>query len=454
MLGDFEIDFSQKKVLLLGFGLEGRASLKYLKEKFPTAIVSVADQAKSFSIESEVRSEVSEIYKGESWLSSLSDYDIIVRSPGVPLGLIESAVPTDGTAPIMTSVTEIFLEKNRSRTIGITGTKGKSTTSSLLKEILAACGFKVELVGNIGKPAISLINEKVDYFIYELSSYQLQDLKYSPHVAFFLNFYPEHLDHHGGIENYFSAKCRIFDFQEPKDFLFLGQKVLPQVVGKPRSSLCVVGGPESKFFIKGSSIVSRDGSFMFDMKSSGLRGSGNLQNLLAVFEFAASIDLDLDLVSRGISQFKPLPHRLEIVGTRNGVQYVNDSISTVPQATINAIDAFDSQIQTLILGGYDRGVDFDELSDVILESEIPLVLLFKPSGERILSSINRSAKSKNLTPPTMQFVDSMDHAIKVVIEKNFKSGVCLLSPASPSFGMFKNFEERGKTFRDIVLSVF
>ena len=113
MLGDFEIDFSQKKVLLLGFGLEGRASLKYLKEKFPTAIVSVADQAKSFSIESEVRSEVSEIYKGESWLSSLSDYDIIVRSPGVPLGLIESAVPTDGTAPIMTSVTEIFLEKNR-----------------------------------------------------------------------------------------------------------------------------------------------------------------------------------------------------------------------------------------------------------------------------------------------------------------------------------------------------
>lgn len=446
-----EVNFNCKKILLLGFGLEGRASLRYLKSKFVDTTVSIADSSNDFCLESELEPFIFRVYRGENWLNTVSEYDVILRSPGVPISVIENIFKDKTSRPIVTSATEIFLERNHSTTIGVTGTKGKSTTSSLLRDVLTAFGYKVLLVGNIGTPAISSICEKVDYFIYELSSYQLQDVRFSPHISFFLNFYPEHLDHHGTIDKYFEAKSRIFQFQQKRDLLFLDSKLFQHIPKIPESVLRNIDSENSNLLVQGTSIFGEEGRLIFDMGKSSLRGRGNLQNILAVFEFASYLGLDLDLVSQTIYDFKPLPHRLEIVGTRKGVQFVNDSISTVPQATINAIDAFNFQIKTLVLGGFDRGVDFQELAETVLNSKIPLVLLFKPSGQRIFDSIKRFAVESCSALPEMTFVESMTEVVEIVSAKNFKHGICLLSPASPSFGKFKNFEERGRFFREAVL---
>lgn len=443
------MDFANRNILILGYGLEGKATFSYLESHFENIKIYIADQNSNLVIDQEIKDKVTEIFLGDDFLNALKCTDIVIRSPGIPLNLIKDYISKHNLNVKLTSATQIFLSRHRDRTIGITGTKGKSTTSSLIYEILKDSGKNVLLVGNIGSPALKVIDELPDYFIYEMSSYQLQDLTTSPHIALFLNIYPEHLDHHGNFEAYFNAKSCIYKNQVETDTLFVNSEIkLNEVISR------VSHYDKNLFKIREQVIYDNSKNVVFDSKKSKLKGIGNLNNIMCVLNLVKYLELDFNKAIYVIYNFNPLPHRLEVVGKVDGITFINDSISTVPQATINALEAYGNDTKFLILGGYDRGVDYQILAKEILKYNIKKVLLFKPSGERIFNALETYIQINSLTGiPQMLFVNSMKEAIEVVLKDDQNDGICLLSPASPSFGLFKNFEERGRIFKEILIDI-
>lgn len=430
-------DFTQKNVVVLGYGVEGRAIVAYLLNKFPSARVSIADASPEIHIPSDLK--VEHVYAGVNWLDALKDADVVLRSPGVSYARIRSSGFFNPKKTTVTSITEIFLDRHRSRTIGVTGTKGKSTTSSLLFKVLGALGYDVRLIGNIGMPAIELFDEFPDYFIYELSSYQLQDISTSPHVCLFLNIYPEHLDHHGDFDSYFQAKMQICAYQDDHDICVHHSDIAVS------TSARTVRYDVSAFRIIDGRIYS-DSKLLYDQAKGALRGDGNLRNIQAVYATLDALGVDVSSIADYIYDFTPLQHRLQVVRTVHDITFINDSISTVPQATLNALNAYKGVVRALVLGGYDRGVDYYSLAKEIVDSSIPNVFLFLPSGKRIFEQIHLCADESKLPLPHLEYVTTMDEVVTLAIEKCVNGGVCLLSPASPSFGLFKNFEERGLAF--------
>jgi UDP-N-acetylmuramoylalanine--D-glutamate ligase len=437
-------------VLLVGFGNEGRANLNYIATQSPRTI-AIADQASSISLSATESALVSRLHTGANWLEAISDYDILIRSPGVPLHAINEACRSK-PRPVITSSTNIFLETYAQKTIGITGTKGKSTTTSLIYSILKNAGINACLGGNIGVAAVSLLETPADLYVLELSSYQLEDCSYSPHGAVFLNLYPEHLDHHGDFSLYGNAKAQIARHQHSGDFLVRPHAfpLIRELTTPSPSTALTFGSAESHSWIEGDMYHYRtlDGavSRLCSVHATRLRGPGNQQNILAALCVAARYRIPDNILIDTLINFAPLPHRLEEVGCVNGVTYINDSISTVPQATMNALETFGPQVKTLILGGYDRGVPFDELGTYLTSSAVETLLLFPPSGSRIRATAE-AAYAELGKSIRMLSVESMRQALDYAHEITPPGAICLLSPASPSFPIFKNFEERGEQFK-------
>ncbi len=450
------IDFHGKRILLIGFAGEGRASLRYISKHSPSCI-GVADQSANLSISPEESALISRMHLGSSWLDSLDDYDIAIRSPGVPLHTVNARRTTPPRC-VVTSGTNIFLEAHASRCIGITGTKGKSTTTSLIYRILKAAGVNVQLGGNIGIAALSLIESDAELFVLELSSYQLEDCTHSPHGAVFLNLYPEHLDHHGDFAHYGAAKATIARFQSGNDFLVTSssQSAVNALVSSTSAQKITFGSPTETAWIENDRYHYRNHAGeveqLCSVHATKLKGPGNRQNILAALCVASRFTIAQNVLAEVLTQFEPLPHRLEQIGSFNEVTYINDSISTVPEATINALETFGDAVKTLILGGYDRGVSFDALASYLLTSQVETLILFPPSGERIALAL-RSLGAFDPARIHIEFVNSMDQAVLQAHKRTPKGGICLLSPASPSFPIFKNFEERGAQFKAHVLSL-
>jgi UDP-N-acetylmuramoylalanine--D-glutamate ligase len=433
---------------LLGFGGEARATLSYLERHHRPALIGVADQSSTLSVSPHEQLQIKALHLGEHWLEEVERYDIIIRSPGVSLNVMD-AIRVKNPHAIFTTGTALFLEKHRDRVWGITGTKGKSTTSSLLYACLKACGIDAILCGNIGIPALSLIDQNPEIFVMELSSYQLEDCPYSPHGAIFLNLFSEHLDHHHTMNAYFEAKQKIFLNQKLGDRLILPLNNLEiQNAAKDLAAdKMYFGSSQAGAWVENDSYLVKDRAgatkVVCSVSATRLRGPGNVQNILAVLTALSSFDLDFVIVAETIKSFAPLAHRLEEVGTFHGVTFVNDSISTVPEATINALVTFGDTVETLILGGFDRGISFSGLAEYLAESCVKVIILFPPSGERIRSTIETHAPGKF----TFYTAEQMTSAVELAYTHTAKHATCLLSPASPSFPIFKNFEERGNLFR-------
>jgi UDP-N-acetylmuramoylalanine--D-glutamate ligase len=292
----------------------------------------------------------------------------------------------------------------------VTGSKGKSTTVSLIFEILEAAGKKVRLIGNIGKPMLEAMLGKIDpkeIFVIELSSYMLEDIEYSPNIAVMTNLFPEHMDYHQGVENYYTAKQNIFKFQKAGD----------HVVALPFKEKIPLNKSEIQ-----------------------LLGEHNLQNIKAAVKVARILNISDSTIKIAIKNFKPLPHRLEFVGEVKGIKFYDDAISTTPESTIAAIKAL-KNIGTIFLGGEDRGYDFRELEKTLRKYKIKNIVLFPDSGKRML----KSRKGFNILETR-----SMKAAAKFAFENTEKGKICLLSAASPSYSLWKNFEEKGNEFRDSV----
>ncbi len=390
-----------KNALVLGYGREGKETEKYLNRYESHLDIGIADKALD-----------------DSYLDRQKEYDIAVKTPGMPGSLVKIS---------FTTATNIFFSRTRNLTIGVTGTKGKSTTASLIDSILRAAGKRTLLLGNIGKPLLSAFLSPIDpeaVVVAELSSFQLEDIRYSPHIAVILNLFSDHMDHHGSVEAYHEAKRNILRFQNERDFAVYDER---------NPKIC-----EWVRFGKATPIPF--GEAGDERYESSLVGEHNAGNIRAAVAVARILNISEEHIREGIRAFVPLPHRLECVGTFRGISFYDDAISTTPESTEAALRSIPN-VSTIFLGGEDRGYDFRGLERTIRSLGVKNIVLFPESGRRMLFSTEGFSVLET---------DSMEEAVRFAYEKSPSGSVCLLSTASPSYSLWKNFEEKGDEFQKYV----
>ena len=400
-------ELKNKKILVVGLGLEGKASMHFLKHTFPYAVIDGVDQK-----------------DGSRYLDKQYEYDLAIKSPGVKSDLIKI---------LYTTASNIFFANTKGLTVGVTGTKGKSTTASLIYEMLKTDGRKVHLVGNIGKPMLEeLLGEhgEDDVYVCELSSYQLSDIHYSPHVAVFIDFFPEHMDYHGSVEKYLSAKVNIVAFSTPKDYFVYNPtfRELRKIAEETKA--------QSIPFVE---------TLPFPDADIPLVGEHNKDNVRAAITVGKIFGVTENVMHSATKNFKPLPHRLQNIGTYKGITFYDDAISTTPESTIRAILAL-GNIGTILVGGQDRGYEFISLAETIVKHNIGNVIYFPQSGDTIASIL----KSFSGNTTNLFRAESMEDAVKICYENTPMNTICLLSCASPSYSLWKNFEEKGDLFQKFV----
>ncbi|MCH7828514.1 UDP-N-acetylmuramoyl-L-alanine--D-glutamate ligase [Patescibacteria group bacterium] len=410
-------ELKSKKLLILGFAREGRDTYKFLRKHFPNKVFGIADQKESLPNLPKKRVR---LHLGRNYLKAMRQYDVVIKSPGIPLRIVKPLLKKEQH---LTSETDIFFSECQGAIVGITGSKGKSTTASLICSMLKKGGKKAKLVGNIGTPALQFLSKQTpeDIFVYELSSFQLEHLNKSPHIAVFLNLYEEHLNHHGSFAAYKKAKANITLFQTSTDFLIYNAKdnEVSKIAKKSRAQK-IPFAPET---------VSKNPSFIAPIEPALLVGK--------LFGITPSA------MKEAIKSFKPLPHRLERIGMFKGIVFVNDSLATIPEATILALDALSNTVTTLIAGGFDRGVSVTKLARRIEQSKIKTLILFPTTGETIFKSLKK--KPKNIF-----FVKSMKEAVQLAYLHTKTGKICLLSPAASSFNLFYDYQDRGNQFKGFV----
>jgi UDP-N-acetylmuramoylalanine--D-glutamate ligase len=380
MLDKLRDFFADKRILLLGFGLEGQSTLRLLERLDCAESVTVWEQ-----------------YHHTTPLPD--EYDVIMKSPGIPL--FQRVGTLD---PRVTGQADLFLRFCENRVAGITGTKGKSTTSSLLHHILKGS----LLIGNIGVPPFDVVESLRDEIIvFELSCHQLEYCRASPHIAIFLNLFEEHLDHYIDFAHYRAAKENIFRFQKDGDVLIRGEDVPVLTYPAEPGAGAALGCPK-------------------------LRGEHNRQNIAVAVKAAVLLGADEAEAIKAAFGFGGLEHRLELFAEIGGAEYVNDSISTIPAAAIAAVEAF-PETDTLIIGGMDRGIDYSALAEFLLSRPDINVIGLPDTGHKFAAA---------------HHVADMEEA--VALARKITKRCCVLSPAAASYGFYKNFEERGRHFKELV----
>lgn len=429
LFNKLESFFKSKRVLILGFGREGRSTLSLLKKI--DCQIEIADKNDVSCPET----EGIKLHCGEDYLNCLNDFDIIMKAPGIALF---NDVSDDIKAKI-TSQTDLLLRFCDNKIIGITGTKGKSTTSSLTCHILKCCGLDAILIGNIGIPPLDCINDLTDktIIVCEMSCHQLEYVQASPDIAVYLNIFEEHLDHYVDFAAYRACKENIYKYQTSDDMLIINKDIAPDDI--PASVVTASLDDKADIYVRDDDIIICSELWHVSTK---LLGRHNLYNIgIAVF-IAERFGCTKQGIFDAVASFDGLRHRLEYIGTVNGADYINDSISTCPSTAIAAVRAFD-HVDTIIIGGMDRGIDYTELVDFLNASDIENVILLPDSGHRILPLLDGSKRN---IYTAADLADAVAHAKKVTKVR------CLLSPAAASYGFYKNFEYRGEHFRELVLS--
>ncbi len=426
------------KLLILGFGREGQSTYRVLRKYYPRLPLHIADRNEQVRETELIRGDERIVFHlGEDYLSVLSSGKwVIIKSPGIKL-------ENSADRLTLSSQTDLFLEYFGDQTIGVTGTKGKSTTSSLIHHLLEKTGKKTLLLGNIGIPPFDM-TEKIGRdtcVVFELSAHQLEYVQHAPRVAVLLNIFPEHLDHFSDLETYRQAKINIFRYQRSTDVAIMHFDFAEETKGKP----LLFGFHKAKnlaAFAHEDQLLFTDPEVSFEANTADrtLLGRHNLLNMLAALLAVRQCGVELTDAYKHISSFDPLPHRLEHVGNFKAIDFYNDSISTVPESTLAAVEAL-GKVKTLILGGYDRGLDYRQMVGVLNESEIRNFIFLGKAGEVMLREFYDLNSSKNLVQ-----VQTIDEAVDYALQHT-GPGICLLSPAAASYDQFHNFEHRGDAFK-------
>ena len=439
MINDLVKYLKGKKIIILGFGREGKSTYKLIRKYLKEQTIYIADQKEKTDF---LENDKNAVYiSGKGYLKNLEEYDLIIKTPGISF----VGIDTSKYIHKIKSQLELLLEFFNVFTIGVTGTKGKSTTSSLIYTILKEQNIKTMLLGNIGTPAFDYI-DKIDeetVLVLEMSSHQLEYMNLCPNIAILLNIYPEHLDHYASFEEYAQAKCNIFKNQKGADYFIynLDNEILQKLVNSPKAKAYGVSLKESgDICIKNNYVYFKEKP-IYNIKSPRkLLGEYNLNNIMFALGVSQILKLDLDKTIKSIQNFEPLHHRLEFVGKYNDISYYDNSIGTIPMATMEAVKVL-KNVDTLIIGGMDRGLDYTEFIEFLNKSNITNVICMPKTGHDI---------AKKLKKEKVYIVETMEEAVKIAKKVTSKGKSCLLSPAAASYGFFKNFEEKGNIYQELV----
>lgn len=404
-----------KRILILGFGREGRSTKAFLDKYLPETQVAVADKNEMEHVQ----------YFGTGYLEAIYDYDIVIKTPGISLKDFD----TRGVE--ITSQTDLFLSQFHQQTIGISGTKGKSTTTSLIFHLLKSSGRDAILTGNIGIPCFDIMEQihEDSIVVYELSAHQLEYVHNSPRVGVLLNVFEEHLDHFGTFERYKQAKFNLLRFMGPEDYAVVHDSLMMETLD-----------------LGINSVTFSRMDYDIDEEALPILGSHNLLNAKAALCACSAYGIDVRELIPHLYSFKPLEHRLEPVGTCGGVIFINDSISTIPQAAIAACETL-GRVDFLLLGGFDREIDYTPLVDYMMEHPVPHLLFTGKAGERMMAMM----KTKGVASQLVVY-KNMEEAFDYLDAQAKLGDTCLLSPAASSYDQYKNFEERGAKFKRLAQS--
>lgn len=426
--------FSGKRCAILGFGREGRIWLDILRRLNVCAEIAVADMKPQ---------EISGVTLlcGEDYLEKAAEYDILLQSPGV---IIKDRLNAETKAKILTQ-TEVLLRYKPCRIIGITGTKGKSTTSSLIYHFLRANGVDAMLIGNIGVPPLERFEEMNEntVAVCEMSCHQLEFVRHSPDIAVLLNIFPEHLDHYVSFDAYAEAKLNICRFQQQGDSAIVNIDCADRLKDS-RGGIITAGFERAADISAQNGAICLDGTVIPPERiKTRLMGKHNVYNICIALKAAQLAGCDIDRCLASLPDFSGLEHRLEFVAKKDGVEYINDSICTIPEAAIAAVKAFDGT-DCVILGGMDRGIPYGVLGDFLNTGAVKNVILLPDSGRRI---------GELITNPAVNVVHAQNMAAAVKAAAECARVRVILCPASASYGFYKNFEERGRHFKSLVAAL-
>lgn len=445
---------AQKSCLILGFGREGKSTYRFLRSKFPEKEIVVSDGNTNLDIAEYQNDNRCKFILGVDYRSSINQFEMVIKTPGISLKDFEVSQPTE-----ITSQTDIFLQLYGNQTIGITGTKGKSTTTTLIYHILSQHNSNVLLAGNMGIPLFDIVDKinSESIIVCEFSSHQLEYLTIAPHISILLNLFQEHLDHYKSYEHYQLAKLNIAIKQQPDDYFIynyddetITNLLNTNKIASNKISFSTQNMLTNGYFLNSKSeLIKSEGEkeeicYSFEQKFP-LLGNHNRKNMIAATIVATLFKISTSNILASLKSFTPLPHRLEYVGTHQGIDFYNDSISTIPQATIEALKTLPNT-QTLILGGFDRGIDYSVLIDHLRTNPVRNLIFTGAAGTRMME-----LWSHHLAKTTTIFFETeYDDIVRIAFEVTKPGEVCLLSPAASSYDKFKNFQFRGNCFKELV----
>ncbi len=435
------MELKNKIIGIIGYSRTGRAVAEFVRKR--GGKVKVSELSASRELEEELIEKGYEYELGKNSLEFLKECDLIVISPGVPSKSPFVSELEEKGKDIISEI-EFASYFINSKIIGITGSNGKSTVTSMIYHILKEAGVKATIGGNIGIPLIKFTEEDSEYFVVELSSFQLEKIKkFKPFISVLLNITPDHLDRYSNFKDYAIAKFNMFKNQQKTDFAVLNiedeyiKNNLDNI--KATKVLYSIEKEDTDIYTKNNKIFYKKEEIL-DFSDIPLLGIHNIENTLAVVGVMKIIGLRNSEIKKGIKTFKGLEHRTELCGEINGVKFINDSKATNIDATYKALKSFSSPV-ILILGGKDKGGDFTLLNDII-KSKVKKLILIGAAREKIKGQLNRDIEFIE--------VNTMEEAVRNSYALAEKGDIVLLSPACASFDMYKNFEERGKDFKDLV----
>lgn len=444
--------FTGKRVALLGAGKENISLIPWLTKA--NAKITLCERSLDDSLRGKLQQYPKITFKlGDEHLSKLNIFDYVIRSPGLPLELVEESLQ-DSTDTEITSAMALFIEGYRDQIIGVTGTKGKGTTTTMIGSILSTAGLHTIIAGNIGDVIYDRIKEVTPQtkIVLELSSFQLMDIKASPAIAVLVPISPDHLEplsekspnYHHSLEEYVRAKSSLVRYQNENDaVIYPTENDLATSVAKMSAAKKYPVGADEDILLDEFWNLSL-ASGKINLKEIGIRGTHFCLDAALAAVAAEIAGANNQAIIDGLKNFKPLPHRMEDVGTVNGVNYINDSYATTPESAMAALSAFDTPI-ILIAGGSRKGADFNKLAEFITNRKVEAVILIGEESSNIGAALHSSGYSSQIVVAT-----TLADAVYKASSLSQKGYTVLLSPACASKDMFTDAAERGNIFKSLV----
>jgi UDP-N-acetylmuramoyl-L-alanine---L-glutamate ligase len=436
-------DLAGLRVAIWGLGREGRAAIDFLRKRHPQLPLVLFDDAVDARLPDGSGGHVECAFGAERIARAIEDVDVIVKSPGVSLYRTEIRRARKKGTHVTSLLNLWFAEQYDLATICVTGTKGKSTTASLIAHILAKLARRVVLVGNIGTPITAIDSTTVDFAVIEVSSYQAADFDGICDVAVMTSLYPEHLDWHLSVDNYFRDKVNLLRRSKCRIINGEAAETVERLVD--RSGARVFFNEESGFHSRGTQIFD-GGEVIGEICNPYLARPHNRSNLCAALAVMSSLNIGAAEALGAAVGFRGLPHRQEELGQLAGVLFVDDSISTIPESTIAALAVYGGRTISVILGGYDRGIEYGELVETIMAGAANAIICLGDSGRRIYSLARAAASRRQDRRCGVYRAQSMEDAVLLARRVTPPGGVVLLSPAAPSYGCYHDYIERGRDF--------